>query len=537
MNGTQTQGIVFPLPARYRTNDFDLANVTPDEVRSILRGVRTGKLEDQDRLFRLMLDSWSRLRKCLNEVSGAVRKTPMTIHPAKRDDADPTPRATEIATTVRRAIESCAPRPGYWELDTGGMIEALVDAYAKGISVLEIVWHMQNGIVSPRCYAPIPARYLAFPTSGNEVDRLMLAPQGIRNSQLEDFPPDRFLVAIWAQGGVHPVHAANIRSLTKHWLGAIYGLGWLMQYAQLFGIPFRHAKTDGTADAMTKARQMLAEIGSAGWAVTSPGVEIDMQAAPSGSSDGLPQSQLMREADAACDILMLGQTLTTDVGSSGSRALGEVHQSVRADVLASVADWAANIITNQLIPAIVRMNYGSDIAPEDMPYCVIAMPQAKDTTAAAARIKTMVETGVPLPKKWMYEELGVPMPEPDEETFGLNDTMPQLAPVTAARAEIDLTPTQAMADNARMALDERAKRPPSERGMTPVGIARARDIANRVNLSPETIKRMVSFFARHEVDKGGSTWDERGKGWQAWQGWGGDEGRAWAESKLEQLAQ
>jgi hypothetical protein len=35
------------------------------------------------------------------------------------------------------------------------------------------------------------------------------------------------------------------------------------------------------------------------------------------------------------------------------------------------------------------------------------------------------------------------------------------------------------------------------------------------------------------VDKQGETWDEQGAGWQAWQGWGGDEGWAWARSIVE----
>jgi hypothetical protein len=39
---------------------------------------------------------------------------------------------------------------------------------------------------------------------------------------------------------------------------------------------------------------------------------------------------------------------------------------------------------------------------------------------------------------------------------------------------------------------------------------------------------MNSYFARHAVDKNGSTWNDRGKGWQAWHGWGGDAGMRWA---------
>jgi hypothetical protein len=70
---------------------------------------------------------------------------------------------------------------------------------------------------------------------------------------------------------------------------------------------------------------------------------------------------------------------------------------------------------------------------------------------------------------------------------------------------IDLKPTESMANNAKRGLEWRKEH---GRGGTAVGVARARDIANRKNLSPSTVKRMHSYFARHAVDK-------KGKGWNA----------------------
>jgi hypothetical protein len=96
------------------------------------------------------------------------------------------------------------------------------------------------------------------------------------------------------------------------------------------------------------------------------------------------------------------------------------------------------------------------------------------------------------------------------------------------------TPPAAVAANARQALAVRESKPPSQRGMTAVGLARANQLANRDPVSLETVRRMVAYFERHEVDKEGSTWNEQGKGWQAWFGWGGDEGRAWARRILEE---
>jgi hypothetical protein len=96
-------------------------------------------------------------------------------------------------------------------------------------------------------------------------------------------------------------------------------------------------------------------------------------------------------------------------------------------------------------------------------------------------------------------------------------------------------PTVAIADNAKRALEIREKKPASQRGMTSVGIARARDLMNRRPLSEETVRRMKAYFDRHESDKNGETWNEQGKGWQAWMGWGGEEGYSWATAIVERL--
>jgi len=102
-------------------------------------------------------------------------------------------------------------------------------------------------------------------------------------------------------------------------------------------------------------------------------------------------------------------------------------------------------------------------------------------------------------------------------------------------SHIDFTPPQGVRDAAERALEVRADKPESQRGMTPVGIARARDLKAGKQLSPDTVKRMLNYFTRHEVDKQGSTWNTQGKGWQAWHGWGGDAGFAWARKVVRQM--
>ena len=99
--------------------------------------------------------------------------------------------------------------------------------------------------------------------------------------------------------------------------------------------------------------------------------------------------------------------------------------------------------------------------------------------------------------------------------------------------EINLKPTETMAEEAQRGLDWRAEH---GRGGTEIGVARARQLVNRQELSPETVRRMVSFFARHEVDKQGEGFSPGEDGYPsagriAWALWGGDAGKSWADEK------
>ena len=97
-------------------------------------------------------------------------------------------------------------------------------------------------------------------------------------------------------------------------------------------------------------------------------------------------------------------------------------------------------------------------------------------------------------------------------------------------------PNEAMREEAQRGLDWRSE---YGRGGTEVGIARARDISNGENLSMETVQRMASYFARHEVDKEAEGFRPGEDGYPsngriAWALWGGDAGQSWANRILEQ---
>ena len=103
--------------------------------------------------------------------------------------------------------------------------------------------------------------------------------------------------------------------------------------------------------------------------------------------------------------------------------------------------------------------------------------------------------------------------------------------------EINTSPSDGMVDEAERGLDWREE---YGRGGTAVGVARARDIINGRDLSINTVKRMYSFFSRHEVDKQAEAFSPGEEGYPsagriAWALWGGDPGFSWSKRIVKRL--
>jgi HK97 family phage portal protein len=106
-----------------------------------------------------------------------------------------------------------------------------------------------------------------------------------------------------------------------------------------------------------------------------------------------------------------------------------------------------------------------------------------------------------------------------------------------ALSDINTVPTSEMAEEAKRGLELRKK---FKRGGTAVGVARANQLVAKERLSISTVKRMYSFFSRHEVDKRAEGFRQGEEGYPsagkiAWLLWGGDSGFAWSKRKRQQI--
>ena len=125
----------------------------------------------------------------------------------------------------------------------------------------------------------------------------------------------------------------------------------------------------------------------------------------------------------------------------------------------------------------------------------------------------------------------------DDAILDIMNLDSELDEIVKAERDIDTVPTDGMVTEAKKGLEWRKEH---GRGGTMVGVARANQIVRKDRLSPSTVRRMKSFFARHEVDKraegfrpGESGYPSAGR--IAWALWGGDAGQTWSNKKVDQL--
>lgn len=418
--------------ARDRWLSTSLASYTPQYIENIIRGAMAGNLVSQWQMFDLMEATWPRLLKNLNELKDAALAFNWTLQPWAVKGGKPTPEAQRRADFIEELLWNMEPESARDENDFEDTVWNLCDARGKGVAVLEVDWTVKptrfGQAVAPRATRWVHPRYYGWPVQDDQPDRLMLNRAEVEASggdlaaavnpgqpgEWVEFPPDKFLLGICKTKSGHPISGPLLRTLGFWWAAANFTGEWFLNYAQMFGQPIRWATFDpnlSLAD-QNKLATMLERMGSQAFAMFPTGTQLELKEAAKGAGDN-PQLALLNFADKVCDILVLRQTLTTDVGGSGSRALGEVHQDVLSGVKYGVANWAARVLNRQLIQPICRQNF-RDL--RECPFLQVTLDEKQDPKAVAEFLEIAGKI-VDLPKADTYERLGIPMPGENDDVI------------------------------------------------------------------------------------------------------------------------
>lgn len=329
--------------------------------------------------------------------------------------------------------------------------------------------------------------------------------------------------------------------------------GHLQNYATVF---------DAVAELVPELRQLIYKM--PGWAemrTTNQGQAIekrlqDLRSSKSvykmlvtDSEESIESSEMtLSGVDAVMD--KFARRLVQSSGMPHTIALGEGSQG-NTSGRTETEEWAATVSQEQttyLIPKlkwIERAIFAQIGAPQlDDGQCfeyhfpsIISESESDKTeryerVSKADQIYAMLGVISPQEMRSRFSQDGFKLQiqlDDDDEVEPMEPMEPN--PVENIDADETFIPPAGVAEAAAKGL---AMRSQFGRGGTMVGVARARDLSNQKPVSLSTIGRMVSFFARHEQNKGSETpAGEPGNGQIAWMLWGGDAGRDWAKGVWE----
>lgn len=408
------------VPPSKRHDYATVRKQVPQEVFNNLAGALTGDIEAQIKMFWAMVDSWPRLSSNLRDMQDAVSSTFRVKAFTAAEDTAPTDAAIAKAKYVEDAVAKMRGSMERNELGFSGLVKDVVYGYYASTYVAELYWAQDEVGLHPYGAKAVPPNYFGYPRMSDDVpsDRLLLFEEGDGINGTA-FPEHKFVIATNLSHPGHPSLASPLRVLTTYWMAASYGVEWLMQYAQLFGVPFRWAEVSNQDD-MVAVNNMLQNMGSSGHGAFPPNTKINFEQSPAAGST-LPQSVLRDLADKQCDIWVRGETLTSDEGSSGSRSLGEVHERVYLKRKKAVARYAARVVSEQYVKDLIQLNFGD---MEEMPVVEFAIPDPAGDMAKIDRMGKIIKMGIDVTKERVYEEIGEDQPEDGEDLFESNIPAP-----------------------------------------------------------------------------------------------------------------
>lgn len=236
-----------------------------------------------------------------------------------------------------------------------------------------------------------------------------------------------------------PFRAGLGRLLCWLYLFKIYPLKDWVTYTELCGMDLVYAQVDkrNNDEEWAAVKATLSTLGTEATAIVSP--QTELKSLSRNSHDGLVYEKVVNLVNAEMSKAVLGQTLTTEIGSTGGAyAAARVHGDVRQDLLEADARSLERALRDGILVPFVRFNYGDD-AP--VPYIHFNVEFPDDLQARAKVDEILVRMGWDPPLRYLVDKYSRPIAGADEPTLRHPERAPGVEPVDATGTAPGSEPT------------------------------------------------------------------------------------------------
>lgn len=388
----------------------------PGKLGRIMREADDGEIESYLELAEEIEEKEGHYHSVLGTRKRAVSQLEITVEAASDEKAD----------------EANADLIRQW-LDRDTLEDELVDildALGKGFSATEIIWETTASLWLPRELKGRDPRWFKFDRTDGQTLFLRGAAGG-----LEPLSPYKFIVHTHKAKSGLPIRGGVVRPVFWMYLFKNFAIKDWVTFAEAYGQPIRVGKYH--AGASQEDRDVLlravANIGADAAAIIPESMQIEFVESQNKSQTADVFEKLSRFCDEQISKIVLGQTMTTDNGSSRSQA--EVHNEVKHDIERADAKQLAATLNRQLVRPIIDLNRGPQAR---YPRIRIGRSENVDIEKVAVAADRAVRFGMRISEKALREKIGFAAPEDDEDTLRVPAGTPapfETEEATASRAK------------------------------------------------------------------------------------------------------
>jgi hypothetical protein len=283
-------------------------------------------------------------------------------------DADLDQQAVEVVRDVLAAIPF------------DRICEDLLDATLKGFAISEVIWARRGNRIVPAEVKSHDQRRFAF---GQDWRPRLLTWSNMRDGI--ELPERKFIVHRHGVKGNNPYGLGIGSRLFWPVLFKREGVAFWLHFLDKFAGPTVIGKTPyGTiSEEQRRLLNSLASIRTSS-AVTVP-IGTDVQFLEASRGGSVSYEDFLAYWDKQISICVTGETLTTDIGKSGSKAASETH----ADMLDMLVDSDADLLTDSLSGSLIQWIVDYNVPGAGVPK--VSRERQETATARAAARKAMAE--------------------------------------------------------------------------------------------------------------------------------------------------
>ena len=280
-----------------------------------------------------------------------------------------------------------------------------MDAVAKGVSIVEILWETSEQQWRPKGVRWRDPRWYRH---GRSVEDLRVDDQTAEGSPL---PPGKYVRHLPQLKSGEPLRQGLARVASASHIAKSYTVRDLMRFLETFGIPPRIGWHHANETKQRKAAllRVVRALGTDAAAVVPEGTRVEFLDTPRGSSS----AAFLESADwwdRQVSKAVLGQTSSSD-GGAGDYKASQQHQGVRMDLARHDSLQVQTSIHRDLTRIFVDLNFGPR---RRYPRITLPVPVPEDLTKFAAAVTPFVDRGLRVSERQIREKLGLTEPEEDE---------------------------------------------------------------------------------------------------------------------------